>query len=94
MRKQQILEERKPLKLFIELHPFIMGKKKTMTLLKTLKKFNFKIKEIAKSRACVRIKHFGEAIAECSVKTIDGLLADDSIMGGEEGALEIFFERG
>ena len=83
----------KSLKLFIEIHPHIMEKEKTKKMLTTLKKFGFETTEIIKSYTPLQLKYFRGLLREYPHKTIDDLLRDDSLLCGERGAFQIFFEK-
>lgn len=89
---KSILESKKPLKIFIELHPHIMGKNKTIFVLNYLKKNGFEIKKINKCWTKVQEIVKGNP-PNYSFKKIDDLIKNESLLNGGLGAFEIFFER-
>lgn len=87
------LEAKKPLELFIELHPHIMKKYQTIFVLETLKKNSFEIKKAIRSFTVPEMKVKGREEFDYSYKKINDILRDESIISGKKGAFEIFFER-
>lgn len=87
------LKSKRPLKLFIELHPHIMKRKQTEYLLRTLAKHGFETKKVIRSVTVPEMKVMSRKEFDFSSKTINDLLKDDLIISGKKGAFEIFFER-
>ena len=87
------LQAKKPLKLFIELHPHIMKKKQTIYVLKTLMTHSFEVKKVTRSFTMPEMKVKSRNEFDFSSNTIRDLLKDEAIISGKKGAFEIFFER-
>jgi hypothetical protein len=90
---KNILKSKKPLKLFIELHPHIIKKEQTQYVLKTLRRYGFETRKVIRSLTVPEVKVMSREEFDFSSKTINDLLKDDSIISGKKGAFEIFFER-
>ena len=89
---RHILRKRDPLLLFIELHPHIMGSEKTGWVLSTLQKHGFRTKKVIRSLTIPQIKA-GALRFDYTPMSMEEMLKDGSILKGEKGAFEIFFER-
>ena len=88
-----LLNSKKPLKIFMELHPHIMEKDKTIFVLKSLMESGFEIKKATRCFTVPEMKVKGKAEYDYSAKSIKDFLNDESILTGKKGAFEIFFER-
>ena len=87
------LKAKKPLKLFIELHPHIMKPEQTKYILKTLGAYKFETKRVIRSITVPEMKVMDKSQYDFSYKKIKDLLKDHSIISGKMGAFEIFFEK-
>ena len=87
------LKVKKPLKLFIELHPHVMKKEQTVYVLKTLVKYGFETIKVIRSITVSEMKVMAKSEFDFSSKTIRELLRDEAVISGKKGAFEIFFER-
>mgnify|MGYP001606831428 FL=1 len=90
---KNMLKLRRPLKIFIELHPHIMGRDKTVYVLKTLKDNGFRIRNMFRCFTMPEMKVKGRVEYDYSSREIADVLNDESIISGSKGAFEIFFER-
>ncbi|MBI2135145.1 FkbM family methyltransferase [Candidatus Woesearchaeota archaeon] len=88
------LKKKKPLKLFIELHPHIMNKSQTKFLLKTLKDNGFETSLVIKCLTVTEMKVKKRSEYDLSFMKINDMLEDAHFLTGKKGAFEIFFERG
>ena len=88
-----LLNSKKPLKIFMELHPHIMEKDKTTFVLKSLMESGFEIKKATRCFTIPEMKVKSKDDYEYSSKSIKDFLNDISIITGKKGAFEIFFER-
>ncbi len=86
---KKLLANKQPVKMFIEIHPHIMGKNKTISMLKTLKKSGFETKKAISHDTYLR-RILGQAYSKKI--SIDELI---SIINKEEKlhAYEVFFQR-
>jgi FkbM family methyltransferase len=89
---ESIFKNKKPLKIFIELHPHIMKRKKTLFVLNTLKNNGFEIRSINKSWTKAQQITKGNP-PNYSFNKIDDLIVNESLLCGKLGAFEIFFEK-
>lgn len=87
------LKSKKPLKLFIELHPHVMKKEQTEYVLKTLRKYGFETRKVVRCVTVSEMRVMERSQYDYSHKKINDLLKDNSIISGKRGAFEIFFER-
>lgn len=90
---KNVLERRKPLKLFIELHPHLMQKDKTIFILKTLMKYGFEPTMVIRCLTATEMKVKKRSDYDFSYMKINDMLQDESMLTGKRGAFEIFFER-
>jgi len=89
----KILKAKKPLKLFIELHPHIMKPEQTKYILKTLMKYGFEARKVIRSVTVSEIKVMSKKQYDYSSQTINDLLSNNDIINGKLGAFEIFFGK-
>lgn len=90
---KNILRSKKPMKIFIELHPHIMGRGKTEYVLKTLEANGFEIKKMFRCFTMPEMKVKSRKDFDYSSMKIESVMKDHSIISGSKGAFEIFFER-
>lgn len=88
-----ILKSKKPLKIFMEIHPHIMKKEQTLFVLGTLKNAGFETSHVTRcftvAEMCVKnMKDY-----DYSSMSIKDIMQDEFIVTGTKGAFEIFFER-
>ena len=88
-----ILKSKKPIKIFIELHPHIMKKNQTIYVLKILKKHGFETRKVIRSVTVAEMKVMTRKQYDYSYMSINDLLKNEDILSGKKGAFEIFFER-
>ena len=88
-----LLKSKKPLKLFIELHPHIMTKDKTTFVLESLMKSGFEVEKVLRSFTVPEMKVKNRKEYDYSSMSILDILNDESIVNGKKGALEMFFKR-
>ncbi len=88
-----ILKSKKPMKIFIELHPHIMKKKQTIYVLEILKKHGFETRKVIRSVTVAEMKVMAREQYDYSYMSINDLLKNEDILSGKKGAFEIFFER-
>lgn len=89
---RKTLKSKRPLKIFIELHPHLMGTEKTSFILNELKNNGFEITNISKSWTRVEYIVRGRPI-NYNFRKIDDLLKNELFLSGKLGAFETFFER-
>lgn len=90
---KNILSSKKPINIFIELHPHIMKKEQTEYILKKLADSGFKAKKIIRSITVPEMKVMDKEDYDYSHKNIGDLLKDRLFLEGKLGAFEIFFVR-
>ena len=90
---KNILKKKRPLKLFIELHPHIMYKEQTINVLKTLMENGFETRKVTRSVTVSEMKVMLRKQYDFSYKSIKELLNDENFISGKMGAFEMFFER-
>jgi len=90
---KKILKAKKPLILFIELHPHLLDYKKTLNVLKTLKKYGFETRKIIRRITFTETKVIPKREYDFSGLKINDLMNNYDLMSGKIGGLEIFFER-
>lgn len=87
------LKSKHPMKIFIELHPHIMRKQQTTSVLNKLMENGFEIKKCFRCFTNPEMKVMSEEDYDYSNLTIKEMLDNEKIITGEKGAFEIFFER-
>ena len=85
------LKDKKSLKLFIEFHPHLIDRKKTLFVLKTLKDNGFETKKITRCFTETEMKVRNDF--DYSYLKINDLMNEETILNGGKGGFEIFFER-
>lgn len=90
---KNMLKSKTPLKLFVELHPHIMEKSQTIYVLKKLMTNGFRTTKVIRSVTVSEMKVMVKSQYDYSHLSIKDIIEDNSIISGEKGAFEIFFER-
>jgi len=86
---EKLLSTNKPLKMFIEIHPHIMGREKTIEMLKTLEKSGFNTKKVISHDTYLR-RLLGQAYSKnISIKKLVSIIKNEEKLH----AYEIFFQR-
>ena len=90
---KKVLKSKRPLKLFIELHPHIMKEKQTIFVLKTILRHRFETKKVIRSVTATEMKVMPRNQYDYSSKGILDILKDNLVISGKLGAFQMFFER-
>jgi len=87
---KNVLKQKNPLKIFIELHPQMMKKSHTLYLLKTLEKNGFDIIKMFRDYNLAKMKFKKDIEWHYD---INQLINDDDVISGKKGTFEIFFSN-
>ena len=90
---KNMLNDKKPLTIFIEIHPHIMKREQTIFVLKTLKRCGFEATRISRSFTTTEMAVKSKNEIDYSGRSISSLINDELIISGGKGAFEIFFEK-